>query len=161
MSLLPPHRSHWSRRCQAGPTFCTTRLPPAACLTPPLPPWRPPPLRSGSEYSEAYYADLDDWLFNSALELQIVLAHLTSPPAATGGSTQLGPPADASQPNLPVFAVFAGSSKAAVPTGNGSAAVADGQPAGPRAVELLIAPFSDAARTPVPHTETRTGLDPK
>ncbi|KAL4424018.1 hypothetical protein ABPG75_001319 [Micractinium tetrahymenae] len=116
---------------------------------------------SGSEYSEeAYYADLDDWLFDSALELQIVLTRLTSPPATAAGGTQ-APSADASQPALPVFAVFAGSSKAAVPPGNGSAAPADSQPTKPQAVELLIAPFSEAARTPVPHTEGRTGLDPK
>lgn len=89
-----------------------------------------------------------------------MLARLTGPPATAAGGTQAGP-ADASQPALPVFAVFAGSSKAAVPPGNASPAATDSQPVGPRTVELLVAPFSEAARTPVPHTNTRIGLDPK
>ncbi len=152
-SVQPP-----SQAARIDPPF--PHLPSACCfLHASLGPSTPAPLCSGDEYGEAYYADLDDWLFESALELQAVLARLTSPPATGADGTQL--PSDASQPALPVFAVFAGSSKAAGQPANGSVAAVDGQPAGPRVVELLVAPFSEAARTPVPHTETRTGLDPR
>lgn len=154
----PLLRSRPARRPRIDPPFPHL---PSACrfLHASLAPSTPAPLCSGDEYGEAYYADLDDWLFDSALELQAVLARLTTPPAIAADGTQL--PTDASQPALPVFAVFAGSSKAAGQPANGSVAAVDGQPAGPRVVELLVAPFSEAARTPVPHTETRTGLDPR
>lgn len=104
-----------------------------------------------SYQAESYFGD-EDWFDDP-------LAKLTDSCVKLTDSTN---PAGLEQaPPLPVFAVWTGSSRAAVvpsssgdDNGNGSTGwAATAQP-----LELLVAPFSAGARTPVPRIDSKPGL---
>lgn len=101
------------------------------------------------EYSEdSYYGTLYDWLFDDSRDVHVVLAQLSS------SSANPGAPEYQAAPSLPVFAVFAGSSKASGVPVSVNATATSGRS---QELELLVAPLSANARTPVPHTTANEG----
>ncbi|PSC73446.1 hypothetical protein C2E20_3443 [Micractinium conductrix] len=110
-----------------------------------------------SEVDAMYYAENEDWLFDDPQDLYILLASINASPAATLTlpTLALPPPVAADTPaaTLPVFAVFASSSHA--PAQPSTANASAGEPTKQKAVELVIAPLSGAARTTIPHTDAQ------
>jgi hypothetical protein len=119
---------------------------------------------SWSEDDDNSYSldDEYDWLLDDPTDLVLALVQLTGVGSGTADLTnpasgtivvKTAPAGDI--PALPTLPVWTGSSRAAVVIstvpGNASAEAV-------RPAELLVAPFSAAARTPVPHGDGRKGL---
>lgn len=131
-----------------GPGFSANRS---------LPAW-PPSSPTPSDDADYYGSELDDWLFEDEGDLLGLLLTLpTTRPAGT--SSPPASPSDTATPALPVYAVFASSSRAPVVPSTADANATE-EPAKAKPLELIVAPFGVGAKPPHPAQEGKA-FDPR
>ncbi|KAI7846304.1 hypothetical protein COHA_000141 [Chlorella ohadii] len=141
-----------------------------AAIFPPLPTGKPPALdeqpdasyygEGEDEYSDDsdYYGSELDWLFEDEGDLLGLL--LTLPNTRTAdASNSPAAPSDAPAPALPVYAVFASSSRGPVVPSTADTTAAE-EPAKAKPLELIVAPFGVGAKPPHPAQEHKD-FDPR
>ncbi|PRW61512.1 outer membrane efflux [Chlorella sorokiniana] len=141
-----------------------------AAIFPPLPPGNPPALdeqldasyygEGEDEYSDDsdYYGSELDWLFEDEGDLLGLL--LTLPTTRTADASSSPPSStDAPTPALPVYAVFASSSRGPVVPSTANSSTAE-EPAKAKPLELIVAPFGVGPKPPHPAQE-HTAFDPR
>ena len=120
---------------------------------PPAPP-PAPALRHSDSTDPEYYGSAYDWLFEEEGELLGLLLALS--PQAPSAATAAG---DGPAPALPVYAVFASSSRAPV-VPSATDADASAAPAKAKPLELIVAPLGVGAKPPRPASEGKD-FDPR
>lgn len=135
---------------------CTVRTPSAALPSPGLFSPPAPALRCSDSTDPEYYGGAYDWLLEDESELLGLLLTL-SPQAPSVAAPAGDAPSDA--PALPVYAVFASSSRAPVVPSTADAN-ASAAPAKAKPLELIVAPLGVGAKPPRAAAD-RKDFDPR